>query len=182
MNPRTYRRLFLRAIGIVLLQVWVFNNTYFLHMINPQSYSIFQPMIYPLIIMFLPFDSSRSTVIIASFVLGIVMDVFTLSYGLHILAMLISGNMRNLILKNIELSPNLLESDNMPTMQTIGVQLFAVYGALFIGIHHLVYFLLQSFTVSSFLYNIVVTFCSTLLSIILIIIWELIFDRGSARK
>ncbi len=182
MNPQTYRKLFLRALVLILVQVWVLNNSYFLHFINPMGYSLFQPMIYPLILLFMPFNTSRATMLIVGFFLGLVIDIFSLSYGLHILACVISANFRNRILQLIDLSPNLLESDNIPTLRILGPYIFVIYAGIFVVIHHFVYFLLQSFTVSSFLYNVVVSFCSSIISILLIFIWELLFDRKKAKK
>ncbi len=182
MNPRNYRTLFLRALALILFQVWVLNNAYFLHFINPQGYSILQPMIYPLILLFMPFNTARSTLLIVGFFLGLVVDVFTLSYGLHIIACVVAANFRNPILRLIDLSPNLLESDNIPTINILGPYVFTIYCSIFIVLHHFTYFLLQSFTISSFLYNIVVAFCSSIVSIIFIIIWEMLFDRKSPKR
>ncbi len=182
MNPRNYRKLFILAVLLILLQVWVLNNSYFLHFINPKGYSILQPMIYPLIFLLLPFTTSRVSMLITGFLIGLIMDVLCLSYGLHILACVISANFRNNILQLIDLSPNLLESDNIPSMKILGPYVFMIYSTLFIVVHHIVYFLIQSFTVSSFLYNVVVAFCSSIVSLLLIFTWELLFDNKPTRK
>ncbi len=182
MNPRNYRSLFLRALALVLFQVWVLNNAYFLHFINPRGYSLLQPMIYPLILLFMPFDTSRTTMLIVGFFLGLVVDVFTLSYGLHIISCVLAANFRNSILHLIDLSPNLLESDNIPTIKILGPYVYTIYCSIFIVLHHFTYFLIQSFTVSSFLYNVVVAFCSSIISIIFIFIWSMLFDRQPTKR
>ncbi len=179
MTPRNYRTLFFRSLVLILLQVWVLNNSYFLHFINPQGYALFQPMMYPLIFIFMPFNTSRTTMLFLGFFIGLIMDIFALSYGLHILASVLATNFRGRIIKLIDLSPNLMESDNLPSIKIIGPYVFTIFTAIIILLHHFTYFLLQSFTVSSFLYNVVVAFCSSIISIILIFLWELLLERSS---
>ncbi len=165
-----------------MTQVWILNNSYFLHFVNPMGYDIIQPMIYPMILMIMPFSISRMSLLMIGFVLGLIMDIFCLSYGLHILACVVLANFRNTILRLIDLNPNLLESDNLPTVQILGPYLFVIYTAILVIIHHFVYFLLQSFTISSFLYNVVVAFSSSIVSIFIIFIWSLLGDRRKAKK
>ncbi len=183
MSPKVYRKLFFWGIALVFLQVWVFSNSYFLGMINPKGYSIFQPMIYPLLIMILPFKMNRAQLLIIAFVVGVLMDIILLTGGMHVLACVVVANFRKNLINALDLSQNLMDSDNMPTFRVLGPSPFFIYSSLFVLMHHLVYFLVQSFSISSFLNNIVVTICSSLFSVFLILIWELMFEpRGQKSR
>ncbi|MEI6680120.1 MAG: rod shape-determining protein MreD [Mariniphaga sp.] len=152
----------------VLLQVLIFNNILIARVIAPFFYILF--------IILLPFDTPRSLLLFLSFILGLTVDIFTNTPGVHASACLLSGFIRPGILGLIS-SRETLESVIAPRVRNMGFQWFAGYTAFMVIIHHLFLFFIEAFTFDGFLITLLRVLLSSVLSIGLIVLSQFIIFR-----
>ena len=152
----------------VLLQVLIFNNILIARMISPFFYILF--------IILLPFDTPRALLLFLSFTLGLTIDIFTNTPGVHASACLLTGFLRPFILQLIS-SRETLESVSAPRVENMGFQWFAGYVTFLVIIHHLFLFFIEAFTFNSFLLTLLKVILSSVLSVILIVLSQFIIFR-----
>ncbi|MBF6607814.1 MAG: rod shape-determining protein MreD [Flavobacterium sp.] len=154
----------LRFILLLAAQVIIFNNINFLGYINPFPYILF-------IILF-PVNGNKYGLLIASFFLGIVMDMFSNSGGVHAAACLVLAYVRPYIFKfsfGLSYEYQTVRLNDVLTTERFSFILIAV------AIHHLTLFLLEVFKLN-FIWDIIVrTLFSTIFSIVLCIILIYLF-------
>lgn len=131
-----------RFILVVLLQVLVFNQI--------EKFGI-HPMIYPLCIMLLPFNTSPVVLLLLSFGLGISVDVFSNTGGLHASSLLVFGLFRPIIFKAFSPRDGYEPVKEGSIFEMGRVWFFYCFGILIL-IHHTWYFFLEAFKFSETLY------------------------------
>jgi rod shape-determining protein MreD len=152
----------------VLLQVLIFNNLLIARFISPFFYILF--------ILLLPFNTPRSLLLILSFFLGLTIDMFTNTPGVHASASLLIGFMRPAILDLIS-SRETLESVSDPRIENMGFQWFLGYTTFMVLIHHLFLFFIEAFTLEGFLITLLRVVLSSVLSIVLIVLSQFLIFR-----
>jgi rod shape-determining protein MreD len=127
--------------------------------------------------MMLPIETPTWLVIILSFVCGVTMDMFSDSEGLHAAACTAMGYIRSYILKLFAPRDG-YEFGMKPTLYSLGTTWFAYYSALLILTHHLVLFSLEIFRFSEIGFIIGKTIISSIVTMIVIFIAQLIVYRS----
>ncbi len=154
----------IRFVLLLAAQVVVFNNINFLGYINPYPYILF-------IILF-PVNGNRYGLLIASFFLGIIIDMFNNSGGVHAAACVTLAYLRPYIFKfsfGLSYEYQTVRLNDVLTTERFSFILIAV------AIHHLTLFLLEVFKLN-FIWDIIVrTLFSTMFSIIICIILIYLF-------
>jgi rod shape-determining protein MreD len=151
-------------IGFILLQVLVLNNiTLFNGWAQPYLY------IYPLIA--LPLMVPKRFILIIGFVVGLTIDMFTHTPGIHASATLALAFMRPSVLKAIR--PREGFKSYIPSMKTMGVTKYFTYSGLLVLIHNLWLFALLYFSTGLILTAIGHALLSTIFTLILILILQL---------
>ncbi|MES2628410.1 MAG: rod shape-determining protein MreD [Bacteroidota bacterium] len=130
-------RIVLRFVFLVLLQVVVMNN------INLAS-GLLVPFIYPLFILMLPLRTPGWLVLVLSLVLGLSIDSFDNTMGLHASACVAMGYFRGVILKMISPREG-YDFTQKPTIQSMGTNWFMSYAVTLVLIHHVWIFNLENF-------------------------------------
>jgi len=137
------------------------------------------PYIYILFLLLLPFDTSRWLILILAFCLGISIDAFQNSMGIHAFSCVLIAYCRRPILHFLlpqlkNKKQNYLEF----SLQEFGLQRALIYTGTLVFIHHFSLFILEAFQLD--LFRIFLrTLGSTLVSIILLIIIQyLLFKDG----
>src|SRR5688500_3256421 len=126
----------LNFILIVLVQALV---------VNPwEIHAFLNPMVYPMLILMLPFDLSVLTTLIISFALGISVDGFSYTFGLHASSAMVIGYLRPSILKYIKPRDG-YDSTLIPSILAMGIAWFLGYTAFFLAIHHAWFFTIEIF-------------------------------------
>ncbi|NDV47191.1 rod shape-determining protein MreD [Paludibacter sp. 221] len=147
-----------RFIILVLLQVLVLNNIQFLGFVNPYIYILF--------ILSLPVKTNRWLMLLFSFLLGITVDAFSNTLGLHAFACVLIGFFRNLLLK---LFASIDENLNFePGFRTIGIGAYIKYVIVLVLIHHLTLFFMEAFTFAHFGVTLYRALINSLITILLI--------------
>jgi rod shape-determining protein MreD len=148
-----------RFILLLVAQVVIFNNFNFLGYINPYPYILF--------IILYPVNGNKYGLLAASFFLGLIMDLFCNSGGVHAAACLMLSYFRPSLFKfSFGLS---YEYQTVRLNDTLTPERFS-FILLAVIIHHLTLFVLEVFTFE-YLWNIILrTILSTLFTIIICIL------------
>jgi rod shape-determining protein MreD len=128
-------------IVLVLLQVILFNNIQFSGYVNPYVYIMF--------ILLLPFETPAWILLPLSFILGMVLDVFSGSPGMHTSATVFAGFVRPSVLTLVAPRDG-YEGRSEPSIMNYGIRWFLVYTTLMVLIHHTVLFYLEVFRFAEF--------------------------------
>lgn len=148
-----------RFVILLVFQVVIFNEINFLGYINPFPYILF--------IMLYPVNGSKAGLLLASFLLGLVMDLFLNSQGIHTTACLILAFLRPYIFKfSFGLS---YEYQTVKINDSLSPERFS-FILISVILHHLILFVLEIFTLE-FLFRIMIrTLLSTLFTTIICIL------------
>ena len=154
----------LRFILLLAAQIIIFNNIDFLGYINPFPYILF--------IMLYPVNGNRSGLLFASFILGLIMDMFSNSGGVHTAACLLLAYFRPYIFKfSFGLS---YEYQTVRIIDVLTPERFS-FILVTVVIHHFALFFLEVFQLN-FLWDILIrTIFSTIFTIIICIVLIYIF-------
>ena len=168
MNNETLRNIAL-FVGLVLVQIVIFNNINFLGYINPYVYVLF--------VIIYPFNSNQTLFLFLSFLLGLTIDMFTDAGGINAIACLCIAYVRPLVLRfSFGIS---YEYHAIRLIQTSVTERFT-YVSIMVVIHHLILFLLESFNVSLILSTLMKTLFSSIFTIILSLSFIVLFSRKRA--
>ncbi len=149
----------LRFILLLAVQIAIFNNMNFLGFIMPLPYILF--------IILYPVNSNKSALLLSSFLLGIIMDLFSNSGGVHATACVILAYYRPYLFKfafGVSYEYQTIKLNEALTPERFSFILLAVV------IHHFTMFILEAFQVSFILDILIRTLLSTIFTIISCII------------
>ena len=158
----------IRFIVLVLVQILVFNNIQF------SGYVV--PYIYILFILLLPFETPRWLLLLAAFTLGISVDLFTQTPGMHAAASVFMAFLRPWVL-GMSAPRDGYEPGTYPRLYFYGFQWFLRYTVILVLAHHLVLFYIEVFRFSEFFSTLLRVLLSSLFSIILIILSQYFIFR-----
>ncbi len=126
----------LRFIFLILLQVFILDNIQFMGYINP--------MIYVLFILSLPVRFPKWALLILAFIMGLIIDVFSNTAGMHSFALVFAAFLRTPV---INIFTSLDEGANpTPSFHTFGVSAYVKYVVILVLIHHFILFFIESFS------------------------------------
>ena len=148
-----------RFILLLLAQVLIFNRMDLFGFVNPFPYILF--------IILYPVNGNKTGLLLASFFLGLIMDMFWNSGGVHAAACLVLAYFRPSIFKfsfGLSYEYQTVKLNDSLTPERFSFILIAVI------IHHFTLFILEIFKLSSILDILVRTVLSTLFTIITSII------------
>lgn len=148
-----------RFILLLLAQVLIFNRMDLFGFVNPFPYILF--------IILYPVNGNKTGLLLASFFLGLIMDMFWNSGGVHATACLVLAYFRPAIFKfsfGLSYEYQTVKLNDSLTPERFSFILIAVI------IHHFTLFILEIFKLSSILDILVRTVLSTLFTIITSII------------
>ena len=154
----------------ILVQVFVLDQI-------PPLHHLVSPYIYFLFVLWLPFKMGRRVQMLLAFALGFVLDCFTKTYGLHAAPCILIAYLRPFLI-NLLISQEGAESNyNEPSIKSMGFTPYFTYLTILTFVHHSFLFFLQALQTGGFLYFIVKSLFSTVVSLGLILLVELLFVR-----
>ena len=149
----------IRFILLVLLQVLVLNNIQFLGYINPY--------LYILIILALPVQMPRWLSLILAFGLGLIIDAFANTIGMHAFATVLVAFLRSGIIK---LFTSIEEGNNhTPSFYSFGVSAYVKYVVVLVLIHHSTLLMLEAFSFVNFGITLTKIILSTAVTVLMIL-------------
>ncbi len=158
----------IRLIVLVLVQILVFNN------IQISGYLI--PNFYILFILLLPFETPRWLLLVSAFALGISVDLFTQTPGMHAAATVFMAFLRPWVLE-MSSPRDGYESGTFPRLYYYGFQWFLRYTVILVLAHHFVLFYIEVFRFTEFFSTLLRVLLSSLFSIILIMLSQYFIYR-----
>lgn len=133
MNSTLFLNVF-RFVILILLQVILFNNMDLFGFVTPYPYILF--------ILLYPLNSNRAGLVVASFILGLILDTFNNSGGVHAAACVTIAYYRESFLKfafGVSYEYHLMRITDKISTELI------TYIALAVVVHHTVLFVLEIF-------------------------------------
>lgn len=162
-----------RFVLLVLLQVVVLNHIQWNGYINPYIYILF--------ILLLPVDVPKGLLLVLGFVIGITIDMFSDTGGLHAAATVALCFVRPGLLKFI--APRDDYDVEIPVApQTLGFKWFLTYLLLATSLHHLVLFYLEIFRFDEFFVTFLKSLFNVLISVSLMLLLQYLFGRSASRN
>lgn len=161
-----------RFLVMILLQVLIVKN------INMGRYFIFFP--YVLFILLLPFNTSKPLVLVISFLLGLCIDIFYDTQGMHASACVFMALARGGVLKLLSPREGYDESFK-PTVAFMGGVWFSSYALLLIFTHHFLLFYIEAFSFQEFFRTFMRVICSTLSTFSFVYMLQFLFYRSNER-
>lgn len=166
-----YLNHFLWYLGLILLQVFILNNTHFL--------GVFLPIIYIYALLRWPPDMSPSLIILLGFLLGFSVDVLSNTPGMNASATTLIAFLRYPTLR-LFVSKDDLGSKNIGET-TLANGAYWKYVILLVLIHHATLLLLEAFSFTNgFLLLLKIPVC-TLLTLVFIFAFERVNEKKDAR-
>lgn len=153
----------LRFVVLILAQVAIFNHINFGEYINPYPYILF--------ILLYPITENKAAYLFFSFLLGLTLDMFMNTGGMHAAACLIIAHLRHWVLGWV--FGVAYEYNAVNVLHTTLVQRL-IYFSILVLTHHLILFALETFNVTDIIYILKKTlFCGVFTLIMCLILTSL---------
>ena len=156
-----------RFVLLLLLQVIICNHINFFGYINPYIYIIF--------IFLFPIRDSRLILLLVSFSLGLLVDMFSDSGGVHAAAALCLAYVRPILLKA---SFGMLYEHHSIKFSSTEIGSLITYITFGTVLHHFVLFTFEIFNISEILLILKKTLFSSVFTIILSVLIIILFSRN----
>lgn len=154
-------------ISLVLIQVLIFNQV--------QFSGFFNPYVYVLFIILLPLSTPRYAVLILAFALGLIIDIFSNSLGVHSAATVFVAYIRPLVIRLISNRED--DKSDYPGLNQNKLGWFINYVVIMVLIHHTLLFYLEVYTFANFFNTLSRVILSSLFSIIVIVLSQFLVFR-----
>jgi hypothetical protein len=154
----------------ILVQVYVLDKIRLHQMVTPYLYFLF--------ILWLPFKMNRTLLMLIAMLLGFTLDSFRHHPGFHTAACLLVAYVRPFLINLLIPQEGSETNYEEPSFKSMGGLLpYLIYTGVLCLLHNAWLFLLEAWQFGDAWYFIVKTILSTLISLLVILITELIFSR-----
>jgi hypothetical protein len=162
-----------RFLVFVLVQALIFNQL-------ELGWGI-HPMIYPLFLLFLPFEINIVFLLLIAFTMGLCIDSISNTYGLHTSALLFTAYLRPYVYKLFAPREgyDLLKEGTIPEM---GQRWFFYVFGMLLFLHHLWFFTLEMFNIHEFFFILKKTVLSAPASFLLCVLLQILFVSKTKSK
>ncbi len=160
------------AIIMVLLQALIFNKI--------SLFGVAVPVVFIYVIIKLPINISALWLLTISFLLGLSVDIFSDTYGMHALACTIVSFIRPKIF-SLYVSYSNDYASEAPSLRSLGTWLYVRYSLTFIALYCVVLYLIESMSLFDLPYLILRIVGSTLLTFVLILSIDSLVNRREKR-
>lgn len=165
---RLFSRNLVRFLILVVLQILVFNNIQLSGYVNPYLYILF--------ILLLPFETPLWVSTFSGFILGLTIDMFVNTPGLHASASTFIGFMRPYVLRFMAPRDG-YETGTFPRVYYYGLSWFFRYALVLTVSHHLVLFSLEAFSFAAVWHVLLRVALSSIFSVVLIVLSQYLVFR-----
>ena len=165
MNNSNFNNI-LRFTFLVLFQVLIFNNINFMGYVNPYPYILF--------VLLFPVNNNRSLFIFLSFLIGLTVDLFSDSGGVHAASCAFIAYIRPPVLK---FSFGMLYEHHTMKFSNTDFSNKFVYFLILTVFHHLMLFTMEIFSISSILLILKKTLFSSIFTLVLCIFISILFTN-----
>jgi rod shape-determining protein MreD len=163
----------LRFVVLVFLQVFLLKNV--------TLYNLTTPYLYVLFILLLPFETPNLLLFLLSFVMGLTIDMFYNTPGLHAAACTLLAFVR-VIFIGVTVQKEGFDNEPDPTLSNMGFRWFFTYSSVLVLFHHFALFNLEVFRFSEIQYTLIRFLLSSVFTLFLVLITSFLFYRRKERK
>lgn len=158
---------------LVLIQVIILNNVQYSSFVNPFLYILF--------VLWLPIEMNKALVMLLAFLIGLSVDVFSDTMGMHASASVFLAFIRPFVL-SILAPRDGYEANQKPSLNQFGMQWFLIYAGFCTFLHHLFLFIVEVFTFSDFMNTIGRVLASSVFTLLLIMIIQYFHYNAETKK
>ena len=166
-------------INIIRFFVLVFMQVFLLK--NVTLYNLSTPYFYIMFILLLPFETPNLLLFALSFILGLTIDAFYDTPGLHAASCVLLAFVRILFI-SITVQKEGFDNEPEPTMSNMGFRWFFTYVLILTLFHHFFLFNLEVFRFSEIPYTLSRFVLSSIFTVFLILLTGFLFYRRKERK
>jgi rod shape-determining protein MreD len=163
----------IRFFALIFVQVFLLKNI--------TLYNLSIPYLYILFILLLPFETPNILLFALSFILGLTIDAFYDTPGLHAAACVLLAFVRILFI-SITVQKEGFDNDPEPTLSIMGFRWFFTYALILTLFHHFFLFNLEVFRLSEIQYTFTRFILSSIFTVFLMLVSGLLFFRRKERK
>ncbi|WDF79501.1 rod shape-determining protein MreD [Mucilaginibacter sp. KACC 22773] len=163
----------IRFLLLVFMQAFLLKNITF--------YNLSTPYFYILFILLLPFETPNVLLFVLSFLLGLTVDAFYDTPGLHAAACVVLALVRILFI-NITVQKEGFDNEPEPTLSIMGFRWFFTYAVILTFAHHFFLLTLEVFRFSEIQYTLSRVVLSSIFTVFLILVSSLLFFKRKERK
>lgn len=163
----------IRFFVLVLVQVLIIKNIELGRFINPFLYVLF--------IIIMPFETPKWLLLVVAFVLGVTIDMFYDTPGMHSAACVMMAYIRPGVLKLFSPRDG-YEFGTQPTIQYLGIPWFVSYAGILIVVHHLILFYIEIFRMHEFFSTFFRVIISSIFTLLLVVITQYLFHRKKEQE
>ena len=156
-------------IGLVVLQTLVLNQVNINGFINPY--------VFPLFFLLLSFDTKPWVLMLSAFFLGLFIDLFNGTLGMHAFSCTLMAYLRPFFLSTFQPKT---DKYNAPSITYHGSSWMLLYVTAMLFVHHLCYFFLEAGSLVNFFHTLLLFFISLITSVF--ISFLLLFTFNSKAK
>ncbi|MDY0200516.1 MAG: rod shape-determining protein MreD [Tenuifilaceae bacterium] len=153
---------------LLTLQVFLFNNIQLSGYINPYVYILF--------ILLLPYETPGWLLLGLGLVLGICVDSFMNTYGMHSSATLLLAFLRPCLL-NLLANREDVDRKGSPSIYPNGFTWFFKYAFFLVLAHHFMLFFIESFSFATFFHTMLRVILSTIVTTSFILLSTFLFSK-----
>ena len=162
----------IRFLLLVFLQVFLLKNI--------TLYNLSTPYLYILFILLLPFETPNIILFALAFLLGLSIDAFYDTPGLHAASCVLLALVRVLFI-SITVQKDGFDNEPEPTLSIMGFRWFFTYALILTLFHHFFLFNLEVFRISEIEYTLSRFLFSSIFTVFLILISGLLFFKKRER-
>jgi rod shape-determining protein MreD len=163
----------IRFIVLVFIQVFLLKNI--------TLYNLASPYLYILFILLLPFETPNILLFALAFIMGITIDAFYDTPGLHAASSVLLAFVRILFI-SITVQKEGFDNEPEPTLSIMGFRWFFTYAVVLTFVHHFFLFTLEAFNFSELEYTLSRVLLSSIFTVFLMVLSGLLFFRRKERK
>jgi hypothetical protein len=153
---------------LVLLQVVVLNNINLFNSVNPYLYIAF--------IIALPLELASIWLFFLSFLLGLSIDLFVMTPGIHAASAVFAAYIRSILIRLMQVREG-YDPGTTPSVSDFGWGWFLQFASIVVFLHHLTLFVLDAFSFNHFGMTILHTFASFAFTMLLLIVTQSKFKK-----
>ena len=157
----------IRFVLLLMLQVFVLNQVLLHQLVSLNLYMLF--------VLLLPFNLPRPALMLLALLMGLSMDMFMNTMGVHAAACVFIAYLRPFIINILSPQGGFETTQKTPSMTSMGVSQFLTFAAILVFLHNLVFFSLEVFGFGNFFYLLLKILLSSAASVFLIVLYELLF-------
>lgn len=161
-----------RFLLFILIQVFVLDKI-------PPLHQFIIPYLYFLFILWLPFSLSRPALLFIAAAFGLTLDFFVKTPGLHMAACILIAYIRPFLISLLMPREAAEIGYVEPSLKSMAPVPYSIYVLILTIFHHLYLVLLEWLHFGNFWYFIGKVLATTLVSLLLILITEMLFPRKS---